>query len=150
MTRSGYSEDCEQWALIRWRGQVASAIRGKRGQAFLREMLDALDAMPVKQLIANDLVIVAPAPASAQPEMASVNVCAIGSVGVKRGVDMTNIDIHDSDRIAQEFGIAHQLVQEIEFENDEGDWGETPEARWLRMRAWVSEQIIEPQKEPAR
>jgi hypothetical protein len=50
MGRAGYSEDCDGWALIRWRGAVTSAIRGKRGQAFLREMLDALDALPVKRI----------------------------------------------------------------------------------------------------
>jgi hypothetical protein len=47
MSRSGYSDDHSEWDLIRWRGAVASAIRGKRGQAFLRELLVALDAMPV-------------------------------------------------------------------------------------------------------
>jgi len=34
MSRSGYVDngDIEQWDLIRWRGAVASAIRGKRGE----------------------------------------------------------------------------------------------------------------------
>lgn len=45
MSRSGYSEELDQWDLIRWRGQVASAIRGKRGQAFLRAMLAALSLL---------------------------------------------------------------------------------------------------------
>lgn len=48
MSRSGYSNDGENIAM--WRGQVASAIRGKRGQAFLRELVEALDAMPEKRL----------------------------------------------------------------------------------------------------
>lgn len=57
MSRSGYCDDydCDPLPLGRWRGQVASAIRGKRGQAFLRELVAALDAMPEKRLIANDL-----------------------------------------------------------------------------------------------
>ena len=38
MSRSGYSDDLDNWDLIRWRGQVSSAIRGKRGQGFLREL----------------------------------------------------------------------------------------------------------------
>lgn len=34
MSRSGYSDDCEsQWSWIKWRGQVASTINGKKGQA---------------------------------------------------------------------------------------------------------------------
>ena len=57
MSRSGYHDGIDQWDLIRWRGAVASAIRGKRGQAFLREMLDALDALPEPKLIAHDLFV---------------------------------------------------------------------------------------------
>jgi hypothetical protein len=130
MSRAGYSEDIDQWALIRWRGQVASSIRGARGQAFLRDLVAALDAMPEKRLIADDLE-------------AGGNVCAIGSVGKARGVDMTGIDPHDSERVASVFDIADQLAREIVFENDEGagGWNETPEQRWTRMRAWAASHL---------
>ena len=40
MSRSGYCDELEQSELAMWRGQVASAIRGKRGQAFLVELLN--------------------------------------------------------------------------------------------------------------
>lgn len=58
MSRSGYIDDgdIEHWDLIRWRGAVASAIRGKKGQSFLLEMLHAMDALPEKKLIAHDLL----------------------------------------------------------------------------------------------
>ena len=68
MSRSGYSDECDGWDLIRWRGAVASAIRGQRGQAFLREMLSALDAMPEKRLISEELE-------------RDGEVCAMGAVG---------------------------------------------------------------------
>jgi hypothetical protein len=57
MSRSGFNLDGEydQWACIRWQGAVKSAIRGKKGQAFLKELLSALDAMPEKKLIAEEL-----------------------------------------------------------------------------------------------
>lgn len=150
MSRSGYSDDCDDnWAMIRWRGYVASAIRGKRGQAFLREMLEALDAMPEKKLIANDL------------EVADGSVCAIGAVGKARGVDMSALDPEDYERVASAFGINEKLAQEIVYINDESAWWETdetgkairegdsfkritPEGRWRRVRAWVSSQIKEP------
>lgn len=129
MSRSGYSDDGEDdLALGRWRGQVASAIRGSRGQAFLRELIEALDALPEKRLIANDLET-------------GGNVCAIGSVGVKRGVDMSKLDPHDPYGIAGVFGIAHQLVQEIEYMNDEAFYGRSPEERWNFMRDWAASQI---------
>lgn len=30
MSRSGYNDDIDNWQMIKWRGQVASAVRGKR------------------------------------------------------------------------------------------------------------------------
>ena len=128
MSRAGYCEDIDQWQLIRWRGQVASAIRGKRGQAFLRELIDALDAMPEKKLIAHELE-------------QNGNVCAIGSVGARRGTDMSKLDPEDPDGIAAAFGIAQQLGREIEFMNDEAYWNDTDENRWRRMRAWAVENL---------
>jgi hypothetical protein len=124
MSRAGYNEDIDQWALIRWRGQVASAIRGKRGQDFLRELIDALDALPEKKLVAEHL-------------QDGPNVCAIGSVGIRRGVDLTKLDPEDPEGIADAFGIAHQLVREIEWMNDEAWYDEKPEHRWKRMREWA-------------
>ncbi len=50
MSRSGYVDDIDNLALINWRGAVKSAIQGKRGQAFLRALVDALDAMPETSL----------------------------------------------------------------------------------------------------
>ena len=131
MSRSGYSDgwDVENWSMIRWRGAVASSIRGKRGQALLREVLEALDAMPEKRLVANVL------------EQGG-EVCALGSLGVKRGLELQGVDPEDYSQVSGLFGVAEPLIQEIEYENDEGGWGqETPEARWERMRRWVASQI---------
>ena len=130
MSRSGYSDDCENVQL--WRGAVRSAIRGKRGQKFLREMLDALDAMPDKRLITDDLVN-------------DGEVCAIGSVGIARSLRMDDLDPLYPHMIARRFGIAEALVQEIEYVNDEaGRKADSPYSRWCRVRAWVSAQIKEP------
>lgn len=131
MSRSGYSDDYDQGQLAMWRGAVRSAIKGHRGQAFLKEMLAALDALPEKKLIADEL----------EQEH---QVCAIGAVGLARKVDMTNIDPHDPDTVSGKFGIARALACEIVFENDEGAgyWKkETPEDRFTRMRRWVEGNI---------
>lgn len=135
MGRSGYSDDAENVNL--WRGAVASSIRGKRGQAFFREMLAALDTMPEKRLVPFEL------------EQAG-EVCALGAVGKTRGVAMDGIDAEDNETIARLFGIPHVLACEIMYENDEHEiydpearryLDEAPEDRFIRMRAWIASKI---------
>lgn len=136
MSRSGYSDDCESWSLIRWRGAVTSALRGARGQKFLIELRDALDAMPERKLIANEL------------QAADGCYCTLGVIGAQRGIDMTGLDPDDREAVSKKFGIAEAMAAEIVFEND-GEWRweqETPEARWTRMRAWVDSHIAEAPK----
>lgn len=131
MSRSGYTDcDDDPLAIGRWRAQVASAIRGKRGQAFLRELVVALDAMPEKTLIANDLVT------------AEGDVCAIGAVCQARGLDVSKVDCDWPEDVAGAVGIAHQMVSEIEWENDEGGFHETDEERWSRMRRWAEARLL--------
>lgn len=129
MSRSGYSDDIDQWDLIRWRGQVASAIRGKRGQSLLRDLLAALDAMPEKVLVISEY------------ETKEGDVCTLGALGKSRGIEMQGFDPEDYDGWAHTFSVAPQLVQEITYLNDEGSYNETPEHRWKRMRDWVFAQI---------
>jgi hypothetical protein len=143
MSRSGYSDDNENVAM--WRGMVASATRGKRGQQFFKELLAALDAMPEKRLIADQL-----------EEGPAGEVCAIGALGRAKGVDMRAMDPEDAAPVAAAFNIAECLAQEVVYMNDEYQryyWDpyergkpqqrheETPEQRWTRMREWVVKQI---------
>lgn len=132
MSRSGYTEDgdCDSPFYLLWPSIVERSIKGQRGQAFLKELLADLDAMPVKRLIEQALED-------------GGEVCAMGCIGRARGVDMSKLDPEDPDRIAKAFGIASTLVREIEFVNDDDfTWkDETPENRWVRVRKWVVEQI---------
>lgn len=132
MSRSGYSDDCENVCL--WRQAVHRATTGYRGRAFLRKLRDALDAMPVKRLIAGAI------------KDDAGEVCALGAVDSTVRAD----DYHAKD-LARHFGIAHSLAAEIVYVNDEYwreclSWRndhapETPEERWTRVRAWVHEQL---------
>jgi hypothetical protein len=144
MSRSGYSDDCENVQL--WRGAVDRATFGARGQAFMRKLRVALDAMPVKRLITDTFA------------NESGEVCALGAVD-----PAAKVDPYDRDEVAAHFNIAPALAAEIVYENDEqgqvryardadGIWvrlpNETPEERWTRMRRWVEKQIG-PDAEPA-
>lgn len=144
MSRSGYEDDCDDPLVYgRYYGQLNSAIRGKRGQAFLREMAAALDAMPTKELIADELVD------------DDGDCCALGAVCVSRGLNVSSIDPECPESVGAALGIAHQMAAEIEYQNDEcgeryerdkaGLWRlkqETPAERWQRMRQWVASKIL--------
>ena len=123
MSRSGYSDDCENLGL--WRGAVKRATNGYRGQHLLCKLRDALDAMPVKRLITDAI------------KNEDGEVCALGALD-------PNVGEYSAVYLAEHFGIAHALAAEIVYVNDElpSYRPETPEQRWTRMRAWVEEQIV--------
>lgn len=138
MSRAGYSEDIDNWALIKWRGQVVSATRGRRGQKLLRDILAALDAMPEKRLIAKELE-------------ADGKVCTLGALGRARGIDMSELEPDEPGPIAAAFDIAEPLAREIMYVNDEHFDFEyvngkridvSPEERWNDMRKWVAARIL--------
>lgn len=168
MSRHGYSDDQDDpLAIGRWQGAVKSALRGERGQAALRELLQALDAMPDKRLYPGSF-------ATADGEF-----CALGVLGAHRGIETADLgdeDDCDPDHVGQRFNIASAMAAEVMYLNDEylvdttkwieveicgpmrrtaPDWGQHvkqvqvdipdhPERRWRRMRAWVVENIKDP------
>lgn len=140
MSRSGYSDDCEDpLAAGRWRAAVKSAINGRRGQAFLRELAVAMDAMPVKELITEELVD------------DNGGCCTMGVVCKARGIDVTNYNPDEPEVVSSLIGIAPAMAQEIAYENDECGFvynsgrprDETPAERWTRMRNWVAKNLVE-------
>lgn len=128
MSRLYCDQDADNWSVIRWQGAVRSAMRGARGQAFLRELAAALDAMPVRELIASQFLD------------DNGCACALGVAGAARGLDMRAMDAADAANVLQ---IAYSMACEIMRHNDEdGPFDECPHARWARVRAWVQANII--------
>lgn len=171
MSRSGYTDDYgdDNLAAGRWRGAVRSAIRGSRGQALLRDLAAALDAMEDKRLYPGSF-------ATADGEF-----CTLGVLGAARGTQMEDLGDEDDCSpalVGQRFGIAPAMAAEIMYMNDEWsvdcdkmvtveicgpmrphwpDWGRHDrtvivanerhaEERWHAMRRWVQEQLVEPTK----
>jgi hypothetical protein len=157
MSRSGYSDDCENIWL--YRRAVENSLAGRRGQAFLRELAVAMDAMPDKRLAADSL-------STAEGEF-----CTLGVIGHARGIDLHKLEEQEPDVVGDAFGISRAMAAEIVYMNDEAEhdaapirlieicgpmepwnyherYARIPEAdpeqhRWKRMRAWVAEQIKE-------
>lgn len=168
MSRSGYIDDSEDHlAQGRWRQAVKRAIEGKRGQAMLRELLQALDAMEDKRLYPGSF-------ATADGEF-----CTLGALGAQRGTKMDDLGDEDDCEpamVAKRFGIAPALAAEIMYLNDEyavdcWKWVDVvicgpmppyhfapyghkkhersvrvpnenhPQERWERMRDWVVKQL---------
>jgi len=133
MSRHGYSDEYEQPGYGMYRGRVASAMRGKRGQRLLCELRDALDAMTDRRLIKDWFIF-------------NGQACALGVLALSRGIPYAEkIDGDDHDYLAKLFDIAPCMVQEIEYRNDEYVWDrdltDSPVERWEVMREWVSENI---------
>ncbi len=125
--RCGYVDDIDQKDLAMWRGRVASSIRGKRGQKLLSDLIVALDAMPVKELIEGELV-------------RDKEVCSLGAVAVLRGIDLSEYSPEDHEGLSSVLDVAPCLIQEVEFMNDE--WGvQSPESRWKLMRNWAQKNL---------
>lgn len=135
MSRSGYTDDCWGFDLIMYRGAVDKAIAGKDGQAFLMEMIEAMDALEKKELVPNSFV-------------SGDGVCALGSVALRRGLDTSKIDVENDDvswKAADLFKISPKLAAEIMYMNDErggryvgNEWrAEDPAQRWARIREWA-------------
>ncbi len=126
MSRSGYVDDWDD-KLWLYRRAVENAMNGKRGQAFLREMVAALDALPVKELEEGVLVC------------QDGGCCAMGAVVQARGLDANQVDDSEPEEVAAFLGIAPAMAKEIAFEND-NEYGyardASPADRWQRMRDW--------------
>jgi hypothetical protein len=162
MSRSGYTDDDGDDPLAhgRWRAAVRSSLQGKRGQAMLKELAEALDAMPDKRLYPGSF---------ATPEG---EFCTLGVLGAKRGTKMDDLgdeDYCEPSLVGSRFGIAPAMAAEIMYMNDEyavdvWKWVEVeicgpvnpydhrnryhkrsmrvhndnhPQERWQRMRDWV-------------
>ncbi len=141
MSRSGYSEDWDADYDVTnlYRGSVERAIKGKRGQAFLRSLKASLEGMAVKELAGHTW-------------LDGDKACALGVAMRARGLtamieradpDDTSVPIN----VAHHLNIAEAMARELVWINDEGSgFGANPETdaqRWTRVHKWVCAQIGE-------
>jgi hypothetical protein len=160
VSRSGYIDgDCDPEVMLSmygWNANVRRCLAGRKGQAFLWELYQALEALPERRLITGGLVDQGGA------------CCSLGAVAIARGIEIPE-DLRvteDGDPDEYEFvdamgpllGIKNMLAREVMYQNDECErlhevpgpvksrWGqshgdlyrfENDEERWCRMRRWI-------------
>ncbi len=115
-----------------WQANCERSMRGRKGQAELKELRVALLALPEKRLI-HELL---------QDEEGGV--CAIGAYAKHRGVDLTNFDVDSNTDDAGIAGgmpplVAWKVVEMNDLQFDHI----TPEQRYDKMLAWVESKIAQ-------
>ena len=114
--------------------EVEAAIADPKGQSFFIELIESLDALAEKYLIADELVAT------------DGSCCAIGAVCIRRKIDTSEVDPEDADHVAKLVGINELIAREVAWQNDEGWWGERSDQskgsnRWSGMRRWAYKQL---------
>ena len=118
-----------------WQANCKRSCRGRKGRAVLRELENALLALPEPKLGYDVLV------------ESTGEVCAIGSLMVQRKVDAgmsreqaiaecSTADPYETEETGVELGMPSLVAWSAAVENDEYST-ETPEERHARMLKWV-------------
>lgn len=148
--------DEEEWPgqFGLWDANCRRSIKGRKGQAALRELEAALLALPEKRLIADKL------------EDDEGRVCAIGALAKAKGVTPKADPDYEMEEVGVELGMPRMVAWKVVAENDvtldkvwnvaEGPLAPndypyqgglllirdvTPEERYEKMLAWVQEQL---------
>lgn len=150
--RVSEEEDFNNQAFL-WEANLERSLKGRKGQAALRELEAALLTLPEKRLIANNTI------------STDGSVCAIAALAKHRGYqgDMSlpkqpNWDDDDSPywdeydyevavedamvKIAADLGVPPMVAKAIIYENDNDAYTKTAEARYQRMLRWTQRKIV--------
>lgn len=147
MSRSCYGDDYGDefpGQMDLFRANVRRSIRSRAGQARLRELRDALLALPNKELEADTF-------ADGTPE--APRVCALGAwalakangdVAAAKAMVPTDADDHDTYDALKPHGWPRLVVLDAVWMNDDGGVyrSETPAQRYARVLAWVERELL--------
>lgn len=130
--RISYSEEEDypgQFEL--WQANCERSIRGRVGQEELRELREALLAMPEKRLILGTL------------DDEEGGVCAVGAYARRKGLDLSKYDPDiESDEVGIEAGMPKLVAWKVVEINDmEFDHAFTPEQRYAGVLNWVESKL---------
>lgn len=134
--RISYSEEEDypgQFEL--WKANCERSIRGAAGQAELKQLRDALLALPEKRLISDSL------------DNEDGEVCAIAAYGKHKGLNLEEFHPEsDSDEVGIAAGMPRLVAWKVVEMNDIEFSHLTPEQRYTRMLAWVESKLTKGQE----
>lgn len=133
-------EDFNNQAML-WEANQERSLRGRRGQAALRELESALLALPEKRLIADEL------------ENERGEVCAVGALAKYKGHenpmigdafgDNDELSVNEGEiervtvQLAEEMGMPHLVALAVVYQNDDSYVIVTPEQRYDKVLRWA-------------
>lgn len=165
-----YEEDFPNQGAF-WQANFERALKGKRGRKALRDLREALLALPEPKLIEGALCTVNPERRIAEKRAGCIRddlarelaekgdgVCAIGAMlwhrKVKAGMDPAeafdslptledaNHSLDDTASIAfNEAGLVYSLASHIAYKNDETFGGKSPEGRYTAFLGWINAEL---------
>jgi hypothetical protein len=134
--------DYEPWMEGQAAGALRSAIRGRRGQQLLHDLIAGLDALPVQELAAGAL-----------EDPGTGCVCALGAVRLQRGADAVPLRFDPTDPdadwrdLAEPFDISETLANAVVSQNeccDKNNDEYSRRQRWQSVRDWAVRNLTTP------
>jgi hypothetical protein len=151
MSRFGYDDEGDYpnaWAL--WERAITTALGSDKGQQILRDLRDALLALPKKRLIEGRLAC-------------NGEVCTMGALVAHRRRDEERakvlaeleqmitedawIDYEAGTKTleaGESIGVGVSMSCHLAWLNDQLDYGATPEERYEKVLSWVERAILVP------
>jgi len=172
---SRYSDDYDGDGMpaALWEANLERAIKGKRGQQVLRDLRDALTALPQPRLIEGALCTVgplqrmagasanwlSPAEIGAKVEEQGEGVCAVGAYlwwrNLRAGMTPEDAfaalptlldeasDLWETADLARRAGVTLTLAYDLAYRNDETFGHLSPEERHARFIEWIDSKLSE-------
>lgn len=152
MSRYPEGDDYDDYWMLhmgRWQKNIRAVVKSNSGRKILQELKEALEAMPIRELIADSLVETSFIGLNLQDEGQEMipvqSYCAIGALAARRGINVEEFANGDPDYhemttdLAAKLGINLTLAYSIATCNDEASvriYGSyrrpkiTPAQRW--------------------
>ncbi len=129
-----------------WMQAVRNALKGKRGQAILRELKEALLSLPRPHLISGVVAFegeVCPLGALARRRIEAGEAIKVYGRTLRTAEDLESMRFDLGDEmgaveLGEAMGLKRAMAWGLAYENDEGGpWKETDAGRYQRILGWI-------------